>query len=121
MARIERLAGLNPVNPIILKIQIKNLRRLWRWGPPLPIPNRAVKTTSADGTRVRPGRVSRCLTFYLSPIGQGWNGMFEPEMECALMASSDSPVTRLAAGRLKKLNHFISWQSSTKTLFVDFG
>ncbi len=46
-----------------------------------------------------------------SPIGQGWNGMFEPEMECALMASSDSPVTRLAAGRLKKLNHLIYWQS----------
>src|SRR6478736_2855169 len=45
-------------------ITLKNLRRLWRWGPPLPIPNRAVKTTSADGTRVKPGRVSRCPNFF---------------------------------------------------------
>ena len=46
-----------------LLITLKILRRLWRWGPPLPIPNRAVKTTSADGTRVKPGRVSRCPNF----------------------------------------------------------
>src|SRR6478736_14840 len=48
-------------------ITLKNLRRLWRWGPPLPIPNRAVKTTSADGTRVKPGRVSRCPNFIIKP------------------------------------------------------
>ena len=35
------------------------LWRLWRWGPPLPIPNREVKPTRADGTAVKCGRVGR--------------------------------------------------------------
>jgi hypothetical protein len=51
-------------------ITLKILRRLWRWGPPLPIPNRAVKTTSADGTRVKPGRVSRCPNFFRTLTSQ---------------------------------------------------
>ena len=38
---------------------IQALRWQLRWGPPLPIPNREVKTTRADGTGVTPGRVSR--------------------------------------------------------------
>src|SRR5690606_38481228 len=34
-------------------------------GSPLPIPNREVKPASADGTGIKPGRVSRCQSFIL--------------------------------------------------------
>jgi hypothetical protein len=38
----------------------KIFRCLYRWCPPLPIPNREVKPTRADGTAVTRGRVGRC-------------------------------------------------------------
>ena len=44
---------------------------LWRWGPPLPIPNREVKPTSADGTAVIRGRVSRRQIFIIIPLNSG--------------------------------------------------
>jgi hypothetical protein len=39
---------------------LKIFRCLYRWCPPLPIPNREVKPTRADGTAVTRGRVGRC-------------------------------------------------------------
>jgi hypothetical protein len=42
------------------KITFKIFRCLYRWCPPLPIPNREVKPTRADGTAVTRGRVGRC-------------------------------------------------------------
>jgi hypothetical protein len=47
--------------------RIKALWWLWRWGTPLPIPNREVKPTSADGTAFTGGRVSRCHSFIKTP------------------------------------------------------
>ena len=41
-------------------ITLKIFRCLYRWCPPLPIPNREVKPTRADGTAVTRGRVGRC-------------------------------------------------------------
>ena len=41
-----------------------------RWGPPLPIPNRVVKPTRANGTRIKPGRVGRRLTLLRNPDGK---------------------------------------------------
>ena len=38
---------------------------LWRGCPPLPFPNREVKTLSADGTAVTRGRVSRRQPFII--------------------------------------------------------
>ena len=37
---------------------------LWRWCPPLPIPNREVKPISADDTWVIPGKVCRRRLYY---------------------------------------------------------
>ena len=45
----------------------KALWWLWRWGTPLPIPNREVKPTSADGTAFTGGRVGRCHSFIKTP------------------------------------------------------
>jgi hypothetical protein len=42
------------------KAYLKKFRCLYRWCPPLPIPNREVKPTRADGTAVTRGRVGRC-------------------------------------------------------------
>ena len=42
------------------ELDIKTFRCLYRWCPPLPIPNREVKPTRADGTAVTRGRVGRC-------------------------------------------------------------
>src|SRR5690349_6283060 len=42
------------------KITLKIFRCLYRWCLPLPIPNREVKRTRADGTAVTRGRVGRC-------------------------------------------------------------
>ena len=39
---------------------VQTFRCLYRWCPPLPIPNREVKPTRADGTAVTRGRVGRC-------------------------------------------------------------
>jgi hypothetical protein len=43
-----------------VQLDIKTFRCLYRWCPPLPIPNREVKPTRADGTAVTRGRVGRC-------------------------------------------------------------
>lgn len=47
-----------------------NFRWLKRWGTPLPIPNRAVKSSSADGTAVTGGRVGRRHLFIIRLIAE---------------------------------------------------
>ena len=50
------------------KITFKIFRCLYRWCPPLPIPNREVKPTRADGTAVTRGRVGRCQILPKYPV-----------------------------------------------------
>ena len=50
----------SPLIPSLPEPYLKIFRCLYRWCPPLPIPNREVKPTRADGTAVTRGRVGRC-------------------------------------------------------------
>jgi hypothetical protein len=59
--KVEKAEGNPPsLNPPLPQPYLKTFRCLYRWCPPLPIPNREVKPTRADGTAVTRGRVGRC-------------------------------------------------------------
>ena len=57
------------------KITLKIFRCLYRWCPPLPIPNREVKPTRADGTAVTRGRVGRCQILIKNTLQRNLKGI----------------------------------------------
>ena len=60
--------------------------------PPLPIPNREVKLTSADGTALPGGRVGSCHFSHTTPCHQSMTGCFRTYLSVCKADSCIGPL-----------------------------
>ena len=72
--RLRRGASARPSSPV-RRCRLRNKRRLWRGGAPLPIPNREVKPRRGDDTARKRGKVARRPPTTDNPVSQTLAGL----------------------------------------------